>query len=317
MKKISIFLVILFLLSFSAITAEGQKEDAPQTIVFGDMSWDSVQVHNRIMGFIIENGLDGYVAEYVVGDTAPILNGIVNGDIDVDMESWHSNYMDLYEKSMASGEMLNLGDNYPDGPQGWYVPSFLVEGPDAPAPDLKGISDLPKYAHLFEDPEDPGKGAVYGGVAGWMLVKISQEMFDEYGLEDTYNFTVAGSSTALAATMAGAYQKGEGWCGYYWEPSAILGRFDMVRLEGSEFEPAFVDILINKTMEEKAPEVVDILKKYSTTVADNNEFLAKLSENEWDSEQTAIWFLENKEDVWTQWVTPETESRVKAALAAL
>lgn len=278
------------------------------------MSWDSIQVHNRIMGYIIENGFDGFKADYVLGDTVPIVNGLERGDVDLVMESWHSNYKEYYDEVVASGKIVDLGPNYPDGPQGWYIPRFLVEGPDAPAPDLKSISDLPKYASLFKDPEDPSKGVVYGGVAGWMLVEISQQLFNEYELEDTFNFTIAGSSTAVAATMAGAYMKNEGWCGYYWEPSAALGKMDMIRLEGSEFDPAFVDVLINKSMEEKAPEIVEILKKYSTTVADNNEFLAEMDKNGWDSEQTAEWFLRNKEEIWTNWVDTNTADRVKTAL---
>lgn len=314
MKKFYIFFAVLLAMSLSCISAEGKQDVKIQTVVFGDMNWDSIQVHNRIMGFIIENGLDGFKADYMIGDTVPILNGIEQGDVDVVMESWHSNYMEVYNKVMASGEMVDLGPNYPDGPQGWYIPRFLVEGPDAPAPDLKGISDLPKYADLFRDSEDPSKGVVYGGVAGWMLVKHSQQIFDDYGLKDTFNFTITGSSTAIAATMAGAYQKREGWCGYYWEPSAPLGKMDMIRLEGSEFDPAIVNILINKSMEQKASEVVDILKKYSTTVEDNNEILAEMDRNEWDSQQAAVWFLKNKEDVWIDWVDSETADKVKAAL---
>jgi glycine betaine/proline transport system substrate-binding protein len=317
MKKLHIFFAILIIMSLSYISAEGQQDSEIQTIVFGDMSWDSIQVHNRIMGFIIENGLEGFKADYMLGDTVPIINGLERGDVDVVMESWHSNYMEVYEKAIASGMIIDIGPNYPDGPQGWYIPRFLVEGPDAPAPDLKSISDLPKYADLFKDPEDPSKGVVYGGVAGWMLVDISQQKFDEYKLEDTFNFTIAGSSTALAASMAGSYRKNEGWCGYYWEPSAPLGMMDMVRLEGSEYDPAIVDILINNTMEERASEVVDILKKYSTSVDDNNKFLAEMNKNEWDCDQAAIWFLQNKEEIWTEWVDSSIADKVKAALKNL
>ncbi len=88
---------MIILLSVTAVvTAAGQQEDGITTITFGDVSWDSVQVHNRIMAFIIENGLDGYEANFIAGDTLPIINGIVQGDVDVDMESWHSNFPEVY-----------------------------------------------------------------------------------------------------------------------------------------------------------------------------------------------------------------------------
>ena len=312
-KIITILMVLTFLVPF-AVAANGQQEGDMQTIVFGDVSWDSVQVHNRIAAFIIENGMEGYKADFVPGDTLPIINGIVQGDIDVDMESWHSNFKDAYDKGIATGNLVDLGKNMPDAPQGWWIPRYVVEGSDALAPGLDTVADLPKYADLFKDPEDPDKGIVYGGVAGWAQMEISEAIFNEYGLEDTYNMGIAGSGTALAGVIAGAYKKGEAVCAYYWAPTAVLGKFDMVRLKGSEYEAADVNILVNKSMLEKAPDVVEMLKKYSTTVADNNEFLAQMDENSWDTQETAEWFLKNKEDVWTEWVSADVAGKVKAAL---
>lgn len=314
MKKSILILMSMFcILSFSLI-AEGQQDSGETTIVFGDVSWDSVQVHNRIMAYIIENGLEGYKADFIAGDTVPIINGIIQGDIDVDMESWHSNVPEIYKKGIDSGSMVDLGKNMPDAPQGWWIPRYMVEGPDAVAPDLKSVSDLPKYADLFKDPEDPSRGVVYGGVAGWGQLATSEEYFEEYGLDATFNLGVAGSGTALAGTMVGAYKKKEAWVGYYWAPTAVLGKLDMIRLKGSEYPAADVNILVNSSMLEKAPEVVEILKKYSTTVDDNNEFLANMEDNGWDAAQAAEWFMKNKAEVWTQWVDADTADKINASL---
>jgi len=312
-NKFTLILIALSLFAHS-LTAEGQQDGKDTTIVFGDVSWDSVQVHNRIAAFIIENGFDGYVADFVPGDTMPVINGIIQGDIDVDMESWHSNVPEIYKKGIDSGNLVDLGKNMPDAPQGWWVPRYLVEGPDAKAPGLKSVADLPKYASLFTDPEDPDKGIIYGGVAGWGQLAVSEKYFEENKLGDKFNLGVAGSGTALAGTMVGAYEKKEAWCGYYWAPTAVLGKLDMIRLEGSEYPAADVNILVNKSMLEKAPDVVEFLKKYSTTVADNNEFLARMDDEDWSTEETAHWFIKNKENVWTKWVSPEVAAKVKAAL---
>ncbi len=190
MKKMLILFIVL-LVATAGVFANGEAETSVTTITFGDVSWDSVQVHNRIAAFIIENGYEGYEAEFIPGDTLPILNGLSQGDIDVDMESWHSNYMEVYDKYTADGSIVNLGHNMPDAPQAWWVPRYLVEGPDAVAPDLKTIGDLPKYADLFTDPEDKDKGIIYGGVAGWSQFGRSEEMFAAAGLEDTFNLGVA------------------------------------------------------------------------------------------------------------------------------
>lgn len=317
MKKLSIITLALLLLVTGGLFAGGSSETNVETIVFGDVSWDSVQVHNRIMAFIIENGLTGYKADFVPGDTLPILNGLKQGDIDVDMESWHSNFPEVYRKGVESGDIVDLGQNMPDAPQGWYVPRYLVEGPGAMAPDLKSVADLARYPHLFPDPEDPSKGHIYGGVAGWSQMTLSEEIFEENNLGDTFNLTVAGSSAPIAATMISAYKKNDPWVGYYWEPTAILGRLDMVRLKGSEYPAALVNVLVHKSMLEKAPDVVEILKAYSTTVAENNEFLKIMDDNGWSTQETAIWFLKNKEATWTSWVSADVAAKVKSALKAL
>lgn len=317
MKKLSIITLALLLLVTGGLFAGGSSETNVETIVFGDVSWDSVQVHNRIMAFIIENGLTGYKADFVPGDTLPILNGLKQGDIDVDMESWHSNFPEVYRKGVESGDIVDLGQNMPDAPQGWYVPRYLVEGPGAMAPDLKSVADLARYPHLFPDPEDPSKGHIYGGVAGWVQMELSEEIFEENNLGDTFNLTVAGSSAPIAATMISAYKKNDPWVGYYWEPTAILGRLDMVRLKGSEYPAALVNVLVHKSMLEKAPDVVEILKAYSTTVAENNEFLKIMDDNGWSTQETAIWFLKNKEATWTSWVSADVAAKVKSALKAL
>ncbi len=304
----SVVLLTVFLLSSC------QPADDTETLVFGDLSWNSVQVHNRIASFIIENGIGGYEIEYVAADTLVTINGIIQGDIDVDMESWHSNFPEVYAEGVESGSLVDLGKNMPDAPQGWWVPRYLIEGDDALAPTLRSVADLPRYAELFTDPEDPSKGIVYMGTAGWSATTISEDIFAEYELDDYFNQGVPGSGAALAATMVGAYEQGEPWVGYYWAPTAVLGRLDMVRLEGSEFDPADVNIIVNDSVLERAPDVVEFLREYSTSVDDNNEFLAVMEENEWDAEQTAIWFLENKEDVWTAWVSDEVADRVRSAL---
>lgn len=316
MKKLILVLLITGLFASSGVFANGADEGV-ETLVFGDLSWNSVQVHNRIAAFIIENGIGGYKVDYTAADTLVTINGVVQGDIDVDMESWHSNFTEVYEKGIASGDMVDLGKNLPDAPQGWWVPRYVMEGANAPAPDLESIEDLNKYWELFKDPEDPSKGIVYLGTAGWTATMISEGFFEEAGLGDKFNQGVPGSAAALAATMVGAYEKGEPWVGYYWAPTAILGRLDMVRLKGSEFEPADVNILVNSSVLERAPDVVEFLKMYSTTVDDNNEFLAKMEEMSWEAQDAAIWFLQEKEEVWTEWVSSEIQEKVKKALAAL
>ena len=322
MKKFALLVLILSIVCIIPAAAGGNTEKS-QKIVFADLSWDSVMVHNRIAAFIIENGLEGsYETDFVTGGTVPSVTGMANGDIQVDMESWHSNYKDLYDKFIKSGQIVDLGKNLPDGPQGWYLPRYVVEGDaargiKAAAPGLKSIDDLINYSELFPDPEDPSKGLIYLGISGWAVTESNEAVFAEYKLDEKYNKAIPGSDSAVAATMDAAYKKGEPWIGYWWEPTAIMGRLDMIRLKGTELPPADVNILVNAEFAESAPEVVDFLKNYSTTISVNNEFLAKMEELNTDAEGAAMWFLKNREDVWTKWVSEKTVKKVKEALKGM
>lgn len=314
-----------------AVAIGATPVQAKGKLVMADLGWESAQVHNRIAAFIIENGY-GYKVEYIAGETVPMFAGLARGDIDITMEIWVDNQQEAFDKAIAEGKVIDLGSNFPDSWQGWLVPAYVIKGDPARgikpmAPDLKSVSDLPKYKDIFKDPEDPAKGVFYSCIAGWECEKINEKKFAAYGLNDTYNIFLPGSGAALVASLAGAYKKGEPWFGYYWAPTWVLGSYDMIPLD----EPAYdkgvfestgkcaypsvkVNIAVNSSMTRKAPDVVEFLKKYETTQAHANKFLAYMKDNEATTEQAAEWFLKNYDDLWTGWVSADIAAKVKKAL---
>lgn len=328
MKQGIIALAAVFMMVFAL--GAGQAL-AKETIVFSEPGWDSAQVHTRIASFIVKNGL-GYKVDYIPGETIPLLQGLAMGDIDVTMEIWYDNQKEALDKAEAAGQIVNLGDNFPDSWQGWLVPTYVIKGDAARgikpmAPDLKSVYDLPKYAKLFKDVEDPGKGRFYSCIAGWECEKINERKFDAYGLNDTFNIFLPGSGAALVASLAGAYKKGEPWVGYYWAPTWVLGLYDMTPLQEPAYDKAVFEstakcaypsvatkIYINSGMSKKAPDVVEFLKKYETTQAMANKFLGFMQEKEADIDDAAMWFLKNYEDVWSGWVSSDAAAKVKKAI---
>jgi len=258
--------------------------------------------------------------------------GLSRGDVEVNMECWVENQQEAYDKSIAAGQVVDLGGNFWDNWQGWLVPTYVIKGDpargiEALAPDLKSIDDLPKYWEIFKDPEDPTKGVFYSCIAGWECEKINEEKFKEYGLEEYYNVFLPGSGAALAAVMVAAYEKGEPYFGYYWSPTWILGKLDMTAIEEPPFDekvwetnhacayPAVhVNICVHSSLPDRAPEVVEFLTKYATTTAQVNKALAYMEEKEASTEETAIYYLKEFEDTWTKWVPADIAAKVKAAL---
>jgi glycine betaine/proline transport system substrate-binding protein len=223
-----------------SMTAPGVNAEAKKTIIFADLSWDSVQIHNRIVAFIIKHGM-GYESDFVPGGTPILVQALMKGDIDVDMESWTQNNQELFDKGIKEGTIIDLGPNFPDSWQGWLVPTYVIKGDPTRgiqpmAPDLKSVFDLPKYWKLFKDPEDPKKGRFYNAIAGWGVTKVNETKFKAYGLDKTYNQFIPGSDAALSGSMVAAFERGKPWFGYYWGPTWVLGKLDMMPLEEPPYD---------------------------------------------------------------------------------
>lgn len=310
---------------------EASEAKEIDTIVFADAGWDSIRIHNSIAQFIIENGY-GHKTDVISGSTATTFQGLREGDINVYTEVWTDNIKEVYEEAIESGDVEKVSVNFNDNDQGLYVPAYVIEGDEERdieplAPDLKTVEDLKKYPEVFKDPEDPKKGRVINAPSGWEVEKVISEKFDTYGLDETLNNFLPGSDAAIVASLVDAYNKGEGWVGYYWSPTAITAKYDLILLEeepfdqekwdenkGTEFPPNDVVVAVHKDLPDQAPEIVEFLSKYETSSELTEEGLQYMEDNEVDNDEAAIWWMKEYEDVWTEWVSEEVAEKVKESL---
>lgn len=315
---VSLCAVVVSALLLAACSGNESSGGSSDPLVFADAGWESIRFHNHVARIVIEEGY-GYKTDEMPGSTPATFQGLQNGDIDIYMEVWTDN-LDTYDEAVESGEVLELSVNFDDNAQGLYVPTYLIEG-DAErgieplAPDLKSVEDLPKYKELFKDPEDHQKGRIYGSIPGWAVDELLRARIEDYGLNETYNYFSPGSDAALTTSLVSAYEKGEPWVGYYWSPTWVTGKYDLTLLEEpNPFPATVVTVAVNKEVEKKAPEVVEFLKNYKTSDQLTSEALAYMEDNNADEKATAIWFLKEHEELWTQWVPDEAAQKVKVAL---
>jgi glycine betaine/proline transport system substrate-binding protein len=301
-------------------------------VVFADFSWESVQFHNRVAGFLIENGWDRDV-EYMFVEEIPGFMGLERGDLQITMEAWVDNSASYWEKAEKRGEVVSLGKNYPDAPQGWYVPTYVIKGDAsrgiAPlAPDLKSVSDLARYWKLFRDPENKDKGRFNNGPSGWIVSVTNGKRLKAYGLDDRFVNFYTGSAAALAASIAGACEKGQPVLAYYWEPTPILGMYDMTKLEEPPYDEAVwndtgacafpkcrVLKVANKEFLDGSPEIRGMIERYHTSLELTNGAMAYMKKNSLGPAETAEWFLKTHPELWKAWVAdPEAVKRIARAL---
>lgn len=318
-RKTSFVLSVVFFVSMFLVACGSESgRKGSDTLVFADAGWESIRFHNHVARFVIEEGY-GYQTDEMPGSTPATFQGLQNGDIDIYMEVWSDN-LETYDAVVESGDILELSVNFDDNAQGLYVPTYLIVGDEERgieplAPDLKSVLDLPKYQELFKDPEDNQKGRIYGSIPGWAADEMLKARLEEYGLNETFNYFSPGSDAALATSLVSAYEKGEPWVGYYWSPTWVTGKYDLTLLEEpNPFPATVVTVAVNKEVEKNAPEVVEFLKNYKTSDQLTSEALAYMETNNASEKDTALWFLKEHEELWTQWVPEDIAEKVKAAL---
>ena len=326
----------LLVLNTSAFAACGK-------VHLGDFDWDSANVHTAIASFILEKGY-GCKVEVSKGSTTPIMAALFDQQIDIVTEVWRDNLVQLIEDNLAKGNIVELGINTPESGQGFYV--------DKPTSDkygLKHVNDMKRadIAALFADPEAPGKGRMTSCISGWTCYTINLVKHKVYGLDKFYTNFDPGSGGALDAAIAGGFKKGKPVFSYYWEPTGLMGKVDLVKLKepaykqgcwdemttvvedikknGPEvYKPtcacAYVDMALTKaasTSFASKPSnkpVLDFIKAYTIPTALVNSSLAfYMDESGGDMEETAKNFLSSSK-IWESWVPANVAKKVKAAL---
>jgi glycine betaine/proline transport system substrate-binding protein len=327
--------------------ADPNGQPAKERVRISDTAFQTLWINNEIAKFAIETGYE-YPVEIMDMSSAVMWQSMMNGQIDLHTELWRMNTLDLYNQAIDEGSMLDLGEIYDRSTQGFYVPRYVIEGDpergiEPMAPDLRSVFDLPQYKGLFADPADPNKGRIINCITTWQCATVNRAKLYAYGLMKDYNIMEPGAAAALDAAIAGAYEQGEPFVSYYWEPTWLAGMYDLVQLEEPEYTEecwvhvdrvldgemdaadtppeggcAYQTVGIHKgvhsSLEERAPELVSMLEKMFLGTDVMNELAAYMESEEATAEETALHFYRNY-DLWRDWVTEDAAARMDAGLA--
>ncbi len=325
-KIVSITIAALLIVTI-IVGCSGKTTDQ---ITFADAGWESNKFHNAVAGLIVKE-VYGYDWREVPGTTPVTHEGLLKGEIDVHMEIWTDN-LPTYMADVEEGKLKELGVNFDDNFQGFYVPRYVIEGDEdreieALAPDLKCVEDLNEHADIFPDDEDPSMGRVYGAIPGWEVDEIMHNKYLHYGLDENFIYFRPGSDAALSAAITDAYERGEPIVAYYWEPTWLIGKYDFVLLEDEPFdEDTYLDgktelptvkvaIGVSNNFAESAPkELLEFLSKYKTSSALTSEALAYIQDTDASYEEAAKWFLKTYDNLIDEWLAPDEAQVVRDIL---
>ena len=306
-------------------------------VTVAEMNWASAELMANVDKLILEKGY-GCEVEMVAGATMPTFTSMnEKGSPDIAPELWVNAFKGPLEKAVGE-KRLHIAN---DGPitglgEGWWVTPSVVKN----HPELKTVLDIIKRPDLFPHPEDKTKGAMMTCPAGWNCQLSTNNLFRAFKMEEKgWKLIDPGSAAGLDGAIAKASTRGENWLGYYWTPTATVGKYGLVKIPfGVKFDADTWHNCIVKPEKDCAnprpsswvksavQTVITSKFKSKSSVASNyisqrvypgeimNKMLVFMVEQKATGKDAAYEFLEKHENIWTKWVSSEAAKKIKSSL---
>ena len=318
-KKLLTPLLFMGLLAGTSAAQAATWCESGKPVKFAGLNWESGMLLTDLMQFVLEKGYD-CKTDTLPGNSITMENALGSNDIQVFAEEWVGR-SNVWSKAEKAGKVVGVGAPVVGAVEGWYVPRYVIEGDasrnlEAKAPNLKAIADLAQYAAVFKDQEEPAKGRFYNCPAGWTCELDNSEMLKQYGLEKSYTNFRPGTGPALDAAILSSYKRGEPILFYYWSPTPMMGKVDLVKLDEKPGVDKSVSIKVglSKAFNEQAPELVAVLEKVNLPIDLLNQNLARMTHERIESPKLAVLFLKEHPEVWHAWVDEAAAKKIAAAL---
>ena len=302
--------------------------DAP--IKFGALTWESGQFISGVLKYIAEDGYDCTVEE-VPGAGPALETALSQNDIQVIGEQWVGR-SPIMEKALEENKVAVIGDTLKGGAtQGWYVPKYVLDE----NPGLRSYQDLPKYAELFKDPENPGKSRFMNCPSGWACEVFNTRLLKNTGLDKVFNNAHPGTGAALDAEISSAFEQHKPLLFYYWQPTGLIAKYefaplafpdhdetcwqDLLRIDGtsdcvSGFPVSPLSVAVSTPFLDTNSELADVFKKVQFTPDELNGAILEMSENKRSGDEQALAFLRENPTVWQAWLSDEAATNLAKKL---
>ncbi|WP_041382344.1 glycine betaine ABC transporter substrate-binding protein [Spiribacter curvatus] len=286
-----------------------------------EMNWTSGGIMTGVTEFLLEQGYGCDVTVVPSATTTAITSLAENNEPDIVPEMW-VNSAPLYFELAEEGKVMKASDAFSKGgTEHWLVPSYLVEE----HPELATIEGV------LNNPELVG-ARFHNCPDGWGCRIVNDSLKEAFELEDNgievFNH---GSGETLQAAMASAYEAEEPYFGYYWGPTAPLGKYDFVSIDlgpynsdvhdcnqnpecdevgVSSFPSASVFNVVTADLAEREPEAYQLMQNVTFDNDVMNGMLAWHSDNEASVDEAVVYYLQNNQDEWMSWLSEDARANV-------
>jgi len=323
--------IALSLLCMSALLLPISASAACESpIKFGALTWESGQFTSGVLKYITEDGY-GCTVEEVPGAGPALETALSQNDIQIIGEQWIGR-SPIMEDAIEQNKVVVIGDTLKGGAtQGWYVPKYVLEE----NPGLRRYQDLPKYADLFKDPEDPSKSRFMNCPSGWTCEIFNTRLLKNTGLDSIFNNAHPGTGAALDAEIASAFEQHKPLLFYYWQPTGLMAKYDFAALEFPDHKDACwqdllladgtsdcvsgfpvspLGIAVSTPFIESNPELAEVFKNVQFTPDELNGAILEMSETKRSGDEQALAFLRDNPDVWRGWLSEDAATNLATKL---
>ena len=291
-------------------------------ISVAEMNWTSGGVITGVAALLLEEGYGCDVTVVPSATTTAITSLAENNEPDIVPELWVNSapaYFDLAEE----GKLVKASDAFAQGgTEHWLVPDYLVEE----NPELATIEGI------LDNPEDVG-AMFHSCPDGWGCRIVSDALAEAFDLEGNgIEVFHHGSGETLAAAMASAYENEEPYFGYYWGPTAPLGKYNFVNVDlgpydeevhacnqdtecnevgVSSFPAASVFNVVTADLAEREPQAFELMQNITFPNDQMSALLAWHEENDASVDEAVVYFLQNNQDQWMSWLSEDAQANLE------
>ncbi|MGB0508316.1 MAG: ABC transporter substrate-binding protein [Pikeienuella sp.] len=290
-----------------------------------EMNWASSQIITHVSKFLMEQGY-GCNVQLVPSATVPAVASLSeNAEPDIVTEMWLNSAGEAYLKLENSGAVERLAEVFnPGGLEGWWIPTYLAEK----HPELKTVQDV------MANPDLVG-GRFNNCPVGWGCRTVNDNIIKALGLRDSMEVFDHGSGETLATSIAAASEDQAPWFGYYWAPTAVIGKYPLTQIKigdidadihlanqnvdnpnpgVSDFPPAPVLTVSTAAFVKSNPDIANLMRNVSFDIPVLNGVLAWKDNNGASAEEAAVHFITNNSDIWSGWVNDAAREKLAALI---
>ena len=339
MKKLKTLLIsAVFALGVTSISGTA---NACGKLVIAEQNWASAELMANVDKIILEEGY-GCEVELVPGATMPTFTSMNDkGTPDMNPEQWANAVYTPLKKAVSEKRLIIANQAPITGlGEGWWINPAAIEK----YPQIKNMTamEILEHPEWFPSKEDASKGGFMGCPAGWGCQLANANLYRAFDMEKKgWVLLDPGSAAGLDGSIAKASDSSEPWFGYYWNPTSMVGKYNLQPVDfgvpfagrdnwdncitlaeqdcASPKPTAWTKSEVNSIVSANfaktgGKDVLGYVEKRTYPGPVMNGMLVYMADNQAKGSDAAVEFLIKHEDIWTKWVSSSAAKKIKKSL---